>query len=250
MVSRTPPQISVIIPALDEEGCVAEALAALAGHPATVEVLLVDGGSRDRTVELAAAAASRAAARGVSFRVLSAPRGRAQQMNAGAAAARAPVLLFLHADTRLPADAVQAVRAALRDPGVVGGGFRHAFRERGPGLRLVSAASNLRARTTGTLYGDQAIFIRAATFRHLGGFRPLPVFEDADLCARMRRVGRTALLRQTVRTSARRFLRGGVLRTSWRMLRMKAAYARGRDPAGLAGDYWDPSRRGADRGSA
>ncbi|MGD8374964.1 MAG: hypothetical protein PVF68_02385 [Acidobacteriota bacterium] len=103
---------------------------------------------------------------------------------------------------------------------------------------------------TGTLYGDQAIFIRAATFRHLGGFRPLPVFEDADLCARMRRVGRTVLLRQSVRTSARRFLRGGILRTSWRMVRMKAARARGGDLAGVAGDYWEPSRRGVDRGRA
>ncbi|MGD8374963.1 MAG: glycosyltransferase [Acidobacteriota bacterium] len=133
MVSGTPPPISIVIPALDEEGCIAAALAGLAGHRAPVEVLLVDGGSRDRTLALAVAAGPRAAARGLSLRVLTAPRGRARQMNAGAAAARAPILLFLHADTRLPADAVDAVRDALRDPGVVGGGFRHAFREGGSG---------------------------------------------------------------------------------------------------------------------
>jgi len=249
MVSEAPPRISIVIPTLHEEDAIGGTVGALAALPGPLEVLVVDGGSRDRTIERARTAA-RHLGRDRILHVLSTPGGRAKQMNAGGAAARGAVLLFLHADTRLPRGALEAVDAALQDTAVVGGGFRHGFHERRLGLAVISAWSNLRARFTGTLYGDQAIFVRAGTFRGLGGFRPLPLFEDADLCARMRALGRIVLLRPRVRTSARRFLHGGIARTSWRMLCLKRAHSRGGIPDGLARDYWDASRRGLPGGSS
>jgi rSAM/selenodomain-associated transferase 2 len=236
--------LSIVIPVLDEAAWLGAALAALPGGVG-VEVVVVDGGSADGTADLARRFAPEAGARGLRLVVMEAERGRARQMNAGAARARGEVLLFLHADTLLPPGALPAIAAALARPEVVGGAFRHSFRERGVGLWLVSAASNLRARLWGTLYGDQAIFVRRRAFEALGGFRALPLFEDADLSRRMRRLGRTVLLPLRVRTSARRYLRGGVARTAWRMARWKLARLGGGDAGRMGRDYWDAAARGA-----
>ena len=243
-MSRATPTLSIVVPALDEAAGIARLLQRLPPLPAGTEVLVVDGGSRDDTVAAARAHEGMLARRGVRLTVLQARRGRAGQMNAGAARARGEILLFLHADTQLPPAAAEVIAAALRRPDTVGGGFRHRFQEGGLGLRLVSMASNTRARVRGILYGDQAIFVRAETFRSLGGYRAMPIFEDADLSARLRRRGRVVLLPVAVRTSGRRFLRGGILRTILRMGRMKLAYSVGRDPSKLVGDYWDRPRRG------
>ena len=248
MTSGVAPRVSIVIPVLDEEAWIGASLAALTAVEGGLEVLVVDGGSRDRTRSRAFACSSEAARRGIRLEVLAAERGRASQMNAGAARARGEVLLFLHADTLLPAGALPAVLDALSCSDVVGGGFRHSFQEDGLGLRLISAASNLRARLWRTLYGDQAIFLRRSAFESLGGFRSIPIFEDADLSARMRRLGSIVLLPLAVRTSGRRYLRGGVARTALRMARMKLAYLGGRDPGRLAGEYRDAVRRGGASG--
>ena len=244
MVIEGSPELSIVIPVLDEAARIEAAFTSLPKDGGGIEVLVVDGGSRDGTLEAAERARPRLAARGIPLHLLSSVRGRGIQMNAGAARARGAVLLFLHADTLLPADALPAVRRALSRPGVVGGGFRHRFREGGLRLGMVSSASNLRSRLRGTFYGDQAIFVRRSAFEALGGFLPVPIFEDVEFSARMRRAGRTVLLPVPIRTSGRRFLSGGVVRTAWRMARMKAAYLWGRDPEVVVGDYWDERRRG------
>jgi len=237
------PALTVILPVIDEADWLAPALRAIDDDPRGVEVIVVDGGSRDRTLQVVAEEAPALAARGIPLRAGRAAPGRAIQMNAGAAGAAGSALLFLHADTQLPRGAAGAVLDALRGPEVIGGAFRHRFTEPGVGLRLISAGSNLRARCRGTLYGDQALFVRRDVFAALGGFRPLPIFEDADLSARLRATGRLVLLPLAVRTSARRYLRGGVARTLVEMTRLKLAYARGRDPVALARRYGNGAGR-------
>ena len=141
-------------------------------------------------------------------------------------------------------DADRPLRLVLSQPQVAGGAFRHGFQEDSPGLRMISAWSNLRSRWWRNFYGDQALFVRREVFRALDGFRNLPLFEDLDLSRRMRQVGETVLLPLAVRTSGRRFLQGGMCHTLWRILRLKLRYAMGSDLQRLARDYWSDGRRG------
>ena len=194
------PRISVVVPALDEERRIEPALRALVASRDWHEVILVDGGSRDRTVELARRVAG--------VQVLEAPRGRARQMNAGARAAAGDVLLFLHADVALPEDARDRVAIALADPEVVAGAFRtwtvpdEPRRWLAPLLHL----GDLRSRYSGLPYGDQAVFVRAAVFQKIGGFPNQPLMEDLELARRLRRIGRLRIVPARVRVSGRRFL--------------------------------------------
>jgi len=220
-------RITVIVPTLNEaQGIVAclDALAALRSHGH--EVLVVDGGSDDATAALAAKGADR---------VLAAPRGRASQMNVGAALAQGDALLFLHADTRLPAQAERLVLGALAARGW--GRFDVQIGGRGALLGLVGAAMNLRSRLTGIATGDQALFVRRDLFEALGGYAPIPLMEDIELSGRLRRRGPPACLRARVHTSARRWESRGVLRTIVLMWRLRLAYALGVDPARLAERY-------------
>jgi rSAM/selenodomain-associated transferase 2/rSAM/selenodomain-associated transferase 1 len=192
-------RISVIIPVLDEERRVGPLLAELHGR-GFAEVIVVDGGSRDRTVEIARAACW------LRPRVATAPRGRASQMNAGARLATGDVLLFLHADASLPAGAAAHVEGALADPRVIAGAFRtwH-VRDDGrsaPWLHL----ADLRSRYSGLPYGDQALFVRREAFWKAGGFPEQPLMEDLELSRRLRRLGRIAIVKSSVRVSGRRFL--------------------------------------------
>jgi len=196
--------ISIIIPTCDEEDTIAAAVNAVAGL-AGVEVVVADGGSTDRTVPLARAAGAR---------VTASERGRGSQQNAGAAAARGRVLLFLHADTRLPDCFQQSVLAILRLPGVVAGAFPLGIAARGRGFRLIEWGVNLRASLWQLPYGDQAIFLGAGQFRSMAGFREIPLLEDVDLVLRLRRLGRIELAPVPVLTSARRWQRLGLLRTT------------------------------------
>lgn len=220
-------RISIVIPALNEAAGIRPFLAALqdcrsAGH----EVILVDGGSDDRTPALA---------QGLADRILEAPRGRAVQMNAGARAASGSVLLFLHADTALPAGASEMIHKALeRSPW---GRFDVRIDARHPLLHLIAWAMNLRSRLTGIATGDQAIFMRKEMFERCGGYAPLPLMEDIELCGRLRRVARPACLKAKVTTSGRRWESRGVLRTVLLMWRLRLAYALGADPAQLARRY-------------
>ncbi len=221
--------LSVIVPTLDEAEALPAALAA-ARQPGVTEIIVVDGGSRDGTLALA---------RTLADRVLETARGRARQMNAGAAVARGDVLLFLHADTRLPAGYAQAVARALADPRVVGGRFDVRLDATGLAYRVVGRLISVRSRVTRVATGDQAIFVRRAVFARLGGYPAVPLMEDVALSRALKRAGRVACLGETVVTSARRWQRHGVARTVLLMWALRAAYYAGVSPARLARIYRD-----------
>ena len=222
-------RIAVVVPTLDEAPQIAATLAS-ARAPALAECLVVDGGSDDATVAIARQAGAT---------VLAAPRGRARQMNAGAARASAEVLLFLHADTRLPPGFDAAVLAALADPAVVGGRFDVCFDPNTPLLALIAALMNRRSRLTGIATGDQALFARRAVFEALGGFPDVPLMEDVAFSRALKRRGRIACLRQRVTTSSRRWLADGPLRTVLLMWRLRFLYWCGVAPAALKRRYAD-----------
>jgi len=225
------PRVAVIVPVLDEHAALPTllpALAALAREGA--ELAVVDGGSRDGT---------RAALAAAGLGPLDAPRGRATQMNAGAAATRAPILLFLHADTRLPDGALAAAADAI-DRGAAGGCFRVRFDSRDPRLALAAQIMSWRARMLASASGDQALFVRRDLFEGLGGFRALPLMEDLDFTARLRRVGRFVVADAgAVTTSARRWHTHGVMRTIALMWTLRLGYHLGVSPALLARWYHD-----------
>lgn len=205
--------ISVVMPVLNEVAALPATLAALLAQPGDWELIVVDGGSSDGTPEVVPDSSR--------VRLLHAPRGRAAQMNAGAAVARGDTLLFLHADTRLPAGALARLDAAIAAaPDWQGGAFRHAFDPTDWRLRLVSAGNNLRCRRSRVYFGDQAIFVRSALFARLGGFPDVPVLEDVMFCERLRTHATTVLLPEVVHTDPRRFLHHGVWRTVWRGVRI------------------------------
>ncbi len=217
-------RLSIIVPALDEAAGIAATLALLAplrarGH----EVILADGGSTDGTPELAAPLADK---------VIAAPRGRARQMNAGAAQASGDALVFLHADTRLPPDADRLVSAALgRRPW---GRFDVRIEGRSPLLGMVAFFMNGRSRLTGIATGDQAIFVRRDAFP---GFPDIPLMEDIAFSKAMKRRGAPACLRERATTSGRRWDTQGAMCTIVHMWRLRLAYALGADPQELARRY-------------
>jgi rSAM/selenodomain-associated transferase 2 len=217
-------RLSIVVPVLNEAACIAQTLAALAplraaGH----EVIVVDGGSDDGSAALAAPLADR---------VLQAPRGRARQMNAGAAAAAGEALLFLHADTRLPGGADAQVAAALaRRPW---GRFDVRIEGRSALLPVIAFFMNVRSRLTGIATGDQAIFVRRDAFV---GFPDLPLMEDVAFSEAMRRRARPACLGSRVVTSGRRWDERGALRTLFLMWRLRFAYWTGAAPDDLARRY-------------
>ncbi len=200
----TAPRLSIVIPALNEEALISETLKRIDWVPKT-EVIVVDGGSTDATRKTAGAAGAR---------VLPSKPGRAAQMNAGAAAARGEVLLFLHADTCLPLEYGEQIEAVIVQPGVVAGAFRLGFDDPRASLRLVAAGANARSRFRQLPYGDQALFVRKDVFVESGGFRELPVMEDYEWVRRLRRIGRIGLAPGRVTSSARRWLHHGVFRTT------------------------------------
>jgi rSAM/selenodomain-associated transferase 2 len=222
-------RLSVVVPALNEADGIAGTLRSLRalrarGH----EVLVVDGGSMDGTPAVAAPLAER---------VLTAPRGRARQQNAGAAAASGDVLLFLHADTRLPPDADRRVLEGLRRSGRGWGRFDVRLSGRHPLLRLTGWLIALRSRLTGIATGDQAIFVRREWFQRAGGFPDIPLMEDVALTRSLRRMGPPLCLRARVVTSSRRWEARGIVRTILLMWRLRIAYALGADPHRLAERY-------------
>jgi len=222
------PRLSVIVPVLDEAAGIVATLAALAplrtsGH----ELIVVDGGSRDGTPALC---------QGHADIVLAGPRGRARQMNAGAARARGEVLLFLHADTTLP-DAADTLLLGAVDAGADWGRFDVRITGRSRWLPLVAAMMNRRSRWTGIATGDQAIFVRRALFERLGGFAEQPLMEDIELSRRLRAHAPPACLRARVNTSGRRWDEHGAWRTILLMWRLRWRYWRGAAPEALARLY-------------
>ncbi len=230
------PVLSIVVPVLDEAAGIEPVLAALQPLRARgVELIVVDGGSRDGTPALAAPLADA---------VIDAPRGRARQMNAGADIARGPALLFLHADTRLPdgADArIAAVLGLTRTDGLAApagwGRFDVRIDGRSAWLPVVAAMMNRRSRWTGIATGDQAIFVRRAWFERVGGFPDQPLMEDIELSRRLRALGRPACLRDRVVTSGRRWDSRGAWRTIVLMWRLRWRYWRGESARALAEAY-------------
>jgi len=232
--------LSIIIPALDEEKALPGALKSLekqADDP-PFEVVLSDGGSTDATVALFQAATGLWPPSQRPARCVVCPRaGRAAQMNMGARAATGKALLFLHADTLLPPGGTHAVVQALTDPSVLAGGFRHAFMERGVILTLISSWATARSRLAGIHLGDQAMFVRRASFEAVGGFPEVPLFEDLRLSRALRERGRTVTLPLSVATSARRLRQAGMLRMGIRFAWLELRHALGADPERLKKAY-------------
>ena len=207
--------LSIIIPTLNEAAQIEATLRGLTSlRERGAEVIVVDGGSGDATADVA---------RPLSSEVLQGTaRGRAAQMNAGAAHAKGDVLLFLHADTKMPDDADALIAQALQDRHW--GRFDVTLDGRHPLLRVVEVMMNWRSRLTGIATGDQAIFVRRATFDAVGGFPNQPLMEDIDLSAKLKRVGKPACLRAQVTTSARRWEKHGIVTTIVKMWWLRAAY--------------------------
>ena len=217
-----------MVPVLDEADGIEAALEALRplrerGH----EVIVCDGGSTDGTRERAARGADR---------VLAAPRGRARQMNTGAEVATGDVLVFLHADTKLPGEADRAVFDALGH-GSGWGSFPVRLSGVHPAFRVIERMISLRSRLSGIATGDQAIFVARDLFRSAGGFADIALLEDVELCRRLRRIARPVRPRAPVVTSSRRWEAGGIARTTALMWWIRGAYALGASPDRLARHY-------------
>lgn len=221
--------LSIIIPALNEAESIRSSLTRLqALRRAGAEVIVVDGGSTDDTVALA---------RDLADAVIDAPRGRASQMNAGACKAKGELLLFLHADTLLPEDAMEQVTGALDSPDRIWGRFDVEFDSSLRLLRIVAFMMNLRSRWTGIATGDQAIFVQRRALEQIGGFPNIVLMEDIALSKLLKRLAAPVCLRSKVTTSGRRWEQNGVFKTVILMWRLRLAYFLGADPSHLAIRY-------------
>lgn len=223
--------ISIIIPTLNEADTITLALESTrkATHS---ERIVVDAGSSDQTSSLA---------RRWGARVITSPLGRAQQMNAGAEAARGEVLLFLHADTRLPERFDDPVRHIMAQSGVAAGAFELRIDGKERGLRIIEKVANWRSRRMQFPYGDQAIFVRSQLFHQVGGFSDIPIMEDFELIRRLRRLGRIAIAALPATTSARRWKQQGTWQTTLLNQAFILAYCAGVAPSRIA-RWYDSSR--------
>lgn len=216
--------ISVIIPTLNEERTIMAALA----HTAALgfdELIVVDGGSLDQTLALVESYRSRTQSPAQSpVRLMTAPCGRARQMNEGVKASSGEILLFLHADTQLPDDAKAMIQTALIDQRIVGGRFDVRFDRPSMWGTIISRMMNWRSRLSGVATGDQALFVRRHIFEQIGGFADMPLMEDIDFSRRLKRKGATAALTATVSTSFRRWEQHGPLRTILLMWALRFLY--------------------------
>ena len=215
---------------LNEAATIASTLHALRRGAPDAEIIVVDCGSADASVAIA---------RPLCDSVISAPRGRACQMNAGARASHGDALVFVHADTIVPSTFAADIASALSDPAIVGGRFDVELDAHTLPYQIIGAMISLRSRISRTGTGDQAIFVRRDVFDRLGGFPDFELCEDLEFSRRLKRAGRVACLRARVTTSARRWSRDGVVRTVVRMWLIRAMYLAGVPPARLKRIYSD-----------
>lgn len=225
--------ISIIIPTLNEEKNIGAALSGLRDIP-DIEIIVVDGGSDDQTVSIAKSCGAQ---------VISAPPGRACQMNKGAKTANGDILLFLHGDTILPAGFEHHVRQIIINSKAVAGAFPLSINASGLGIRLVEKMTNFRAKYLQMPYGDQAIFISAGLFRQMGGFPKVPLMEDFALIRKLRKKGRIEIVPLPVLTSGRRWKKLGVLRTTCINQIIILGYLLGLSPGRLADWYRNRQKR-------
>jgi len=218
--------VSVVIPTYNEVGYLPTTLDSVADSKANTEVIVVDAGSVDGTGEVAEEKASRV--------LFSQRRQRADQMNLGAQHARGSILLFLHADTILPASALDYIESSLSKDRIIGGGFARRYDSNSWFLRITCLLAELRTQWTGWFLGDQAIFIRRETFERLGGFQDLDLFEDLDLSRRMAKAGQVVTLLPPVISSSRRFEARGEVLTTLSDVWLTSGYLMGANPNTLA----------------
>jgi rSAM/selenodomain-associated transferase 2 len=223
-------RLSIVVPMLNEEREIARTLASLRAAAPGAEIIVVDGGRHDSSVERA---------RPLADRVIQAPRGRARQMNAGARGARGCVLAFVHADTLVPPTFASDIAEALSDCATVGGRFDVELGDRAFVYRLIGALISFRSRLSRTATGDQAIFVRRDVFESLGGYREIDICEDLDFARRLKRKGPVACVRSRVVTSTRRWRQDGVVRTVFTMWAIRLAFLCGVPPARLGRLYAD-----------
>lgn len=226
-MDRKKPIVTIIIPVYNEEENIGSTLHSL-GSAQGLEIVVVDGGSSDRTRDIAAQHGAM---------VMETEKGRARQMNVGAAAARGDILLFLHGDTRLPNEFMAAVEETMTSGKWLAGAFRLGIDGSGVGLRLIAKLANLRARMLGLPYGDQGLFLKRVDFIELGGYPELPIMEDFCLVRGLRKKGRIRLLAETALTSDRRWRQLGILRTTLLNQLMVAGFLLGAAPDRLARLY-------------
>jgi rSAM/selenodomain-associated transferase 2 len=219
------PAISIIIPVYNEEAAIGGLLDNL-GAQGAAEVIVVDGGSLDRTAELASRRA----------RLVRSEMGRAAQMNAGAAAASGETLLFLHADARLEEGSLNRIRRAMEDTAIVGGNFDIRYGGNDWAAGAFTRINRWR-RKWGIFYGDSGIFCRRSIFEKLGGYRLWPIMEDYDFARRLSKAGRLALLEWPIWVSDRRWRNAGLLRTLWSWFLIQGLYGLGVPPRLLARLY-------------
>ncbi|MGH3853177.1 MAG: TIGR04283 family arsenosugar biosynthesis glycosyltransferase [Pseudonocardiaceae bacterium] len=232
-----PATVSIIVPTRNEAARIESCLGRLRSEFPDCELVVVDGGSTDGTVELAARYA----------KVVHSAEGRATQMNAGAAVTTGDLLWFIHADCWVRPDALGLLRQAVLDPDVVGGGLRLRFDQRGLGLDYLAVSSNLRARRLSWIFGDQAMFVRRDVFDSVGGFPEIPLMEDLEMSRVLRRRGRLVVLPSTVTASARRLVEQGPWRMCVLMQLLKLQYLLGVDPERIRRRYEAGTRRGRRR---
>ena len=227
--------LSIVMPVLNDAHALTDALRSLEPlRRRGAQIIVVDGGSGDGSVD---------AARPLADVVLPSSRGRAVQMNTGASVARGDVLLFVHADTRLPVDADLLILEALARNHQSWGRFDVRLNSCHPLLRLVESLMNVRSRLTGIATGDQAMFVRRTTFEKLGGFPPIALMEDVAFAARLKRESKPLCLRARVTVSSRKWEREGAIRTILLMWRLRLAFFLGADPDELARRYYRCDRR-------
>ncbi|PLT22752.1 glycosyl transferase [Psychrobacter sp. MES7-P7E] len=234
-----PLNLSIIIPLLNEAGNLPELIAHIVRlDPAPQQVILVDGGSVDGSVAITnnVLKSTETAQSAINWRIIESTVGRAQQMNAGAMLATGDVLLFLHADTELPADAIDNIRQAVAQ--YDWGRFDVGLDSREPLLKIVGLMINQRSRLMSIATGDQAIFIKKSVFEQIGGYPDQPLMEDIELCKRLKKIARPACLKSKVITSARRWQQHGTWRTIFLMWHLRFDYWRGVSPNVLKQRYY------------